>query len=357
MRIVREWRDVEHKNVYFPYDNTLNDLRVSDDTSLATKIYDMRRSAEMHRQARRHIQNIIKPGISLLEICKQIEKKIDEVAGENNINSGRGFPVGISLNEVAAHDSAYSNSDRRVIEYGDVCKIDFGTHVNGWITDSAFTVAFDPQFDKLLEAAKDSMWNGIRLAGPDALIHEIETEIKEVIESYEVEIDNKLYQLKPIENLGGHNILPYRIHGGDLILNAPGHHNNGERMREGQVYAIETFPSTGNGYVHNTDTPVSHYCMNYRNPDIKKLLLQPMPKHAKKFLKYMDKRSTLPFCTRWLREDGIKFKDSVDYLVDKNILTSYPPLTDKKGSYTAQFEHTIYLHEFGKEVLSAGDDY
>jgi methionyl aminopeptidase len=39
------------------------------------------------------------------------------------------------------------------------------------------------------------------------------------------------------------------------------------------------------------------------------------------------------------------------------VVDSYPPLCDIKGSYTAQYEHTIYLHPTRKEVLSRGDDY
>jgi methionine aminopeptidase len=42
--------------------------------------------------------------------------------------------------------------DDTVLQYGDVMKVDFGTQINGRIIDCAWTVAFDPQFDELLEA-------------------------------------------------------------------------------------------------------------------------------------------------------------------------------------------------------------
>ena len=35
-----------------------------------------------------------------------------------------------------------------------VVAADFGTHINGHIVDSAFTVAFNPKYDPLLEAVK-----------------------------------------------------------------------------------------------------------------------------------------------------------------------------------------------------------
>lgn len=44
-------------------------------------------------------------------------------------------------------------------------------------------------------------------------------------------------------------------------------------------------------------------------------------------------------------------------LVSAGIVEAYPPLVDVKGSYTAQYEHTILLRPNVKEVLSRGDDY
>lgn len=44
-------------------------------------------------------------------------------------------------------------------------------------------------------------------------------------------------------------------------------------------------------------------------------------------------------------------------LCDAGIVDAYPPLCDEKGSYVAQFEHTLLLRPTGKEILSRGDDY
>ncbi len=42
-------------------------------------------------------------------------------------------------------------------------KVDFGTQINGRIIDTAFTVAFDPKYDKLLQAVKDATNTGVRV--------------------------------------------------------------------------------------------------------------------------------------------------------------------------------------------------
>jgi methionyl aminopeptidase len=59
-----------------------------------------------------------------------------------------------------------------------VCKIDFGTHINGRIIDTAFTVAFNPVYDNLLLAVKDATNTGIKEAGIDARLSEIGEKIQ-----------------------------------------------------------------------------------------------------------------------------------------------------------------------------------
>lgn len=51
-----------------------------------------------------------------------------------------------------------------MLQQHDVMKVDFGVHVNGRIVDSAFTMSFEPTWDKLLEAVKDATNTGIRVS-------------------------------------------------------------------------------------------------------------------------------------------------------------------------------------------------
>lgn len=67
------------------------------------------------------------------------------------------------------------------------------------------------------------------------------------MESYEVEIDKKVYPVKAIRNITGHNIKPYVIHGGKSIPFVK--NNDPTKMEEGEVFAIETFGTTGKGYL------------------------------------------------------------------------------------------------------------
>lgn len=62
----------------------------------------------------------------------------------------------------------------------------------------------------------------------------------------------------------GHSIGQYRIHAGKTVPIVKG----GEqvKMEEHEFYAIETFGSTGRGYVHD-DMDCSHYMKNYELSD------------------------------------------------------------------------------------------
>ena len=67
------------------------------------------------------------------------------------------------------------------------------------------------------------------------------------MESYEVEIAGKTYPVKSIRNLNGHDIVQGSIHGGKSVPIVKSSDNT--KMEEGEVFAIETFGSTGKGYV------------------------------------------------------------------------------------------------------------
>lgn len=80
---------------------------------------------------------------------------------------------------------------------------------------------------------------------------------------------------------------------------------------------------------------------------------------AKNLLNSINKNfGTLPFARRYLDRLGHdKYLLGLNSLVSAGVVQDYPPLCDIKGSYTAQFEHTILLRPNCKEVVSRGDDY
>ncbi|KAG5923059.1 hypothetical protein E4U42_005058 [Claviceps africana] len=317
---------------------------------------DYREAAEIHRQVRQYAKKTIRPGQTLTEIAETIENSVRALTGHSGLAegdallAGMGFPCGLSLNHCAAHYTPNAGN-KMVLQQDDVMKVDFGVHVNGSIVDSAFTVAFEPKYDNLLQAVQEATNAGIREAGIDARVGEIGGVIQETMESFEVEIDGTTYPVKSIRNLTGHNILPYSIHGTKAVPIVKS--NDQTKMEEGDVFAIETFGSTGNGYVRD-DMEVSHYA---KNTDVQHVDLR--LSSAKALLNVINKNfGTLPFCRRYLDRLGQdKYLLGLNSLVNSGVVEAYPPLCDKKGSYTAQFEHTILIRPTVKEVISRGEDY
>ena len=124
---------------------------------------------------------------------EQLEGISRKLIKENGLQAGLGFPTGLSLNHCAAHWTP-NGGDKTVLQYDDVLKIDFGTQIKGEkmptviqqnrilkstpstffccnfqsspgrIIDCAFTMTFDPKYDKLVEAVRDATNTGIRVS-------------------------------------------------------------------------------------------------------------------------------------------------------------------------------------------------
>lgn len=244
--------EVDYKDAN-AYRTTSEEKRHLERTIDVEKTSNLRECAEVHRQVRKWAQKTIKPGMGLTQIAEGIEDSVRHLTGHmgleegDNIKGGVAFPTGLSRNNCAAHYSPNAGNTM-VLDQGDVMKVDFGVHLNGHIIDSAFTMSFDPVYDNLLAAVKDATNTGVREAGIDVRVCDIGAAVQEAMESYELELNGKTYPIKAIRNLTGHNIGQWQIHGGKSVPIVKG--GDQTKMEEGEVFAIETFGSTGKGYVH-----------------------------------------------------------------------------------------------------------
>jgi len=311
---------------------------------------DARRGAEVHRQVRQYMQSWIKPGMKMIDICEELESRVRLLVEADGLKQGIAFPTGCSLNNCAAHYTP-NPGDKTVLQKSDVMKLDFGVHVNGRIIDCAFTMIWDDTFKPLVDAVRAATNTGIREAGIDVRICDVGEAIQEVMESHEIEINKKVYRIKSVRNLNGHSIEAYHIHAGKTVPII----KNGDttKMEENEFFAIETFGTTGSGTVRD-DVDCSHYMKDFNLGKYK--LDHP---GARKLLSVINREfGTLAFCRRYLDRIGEeKHALPLHHLVKAGVVNDYPPLVDIKGSYVAQFEHTLILKPTCKEILSRGDDY
>ena len=326
---------------------------------------DLRRAAEVHRQVRQYARSSIRPGMTMTSIAEMIENSTRALVEADGLASGIGFPTGLSLDHCAAHYTP-NPIDTVVLQAENVMKVDFGVHVNGRIVDSAFTMAFQPEYEPLLEAVRAATETGVKAAGIDVVLADVGEQIQETMEAHEIELKGKVYQIKSIRNLNGHNINKYSIHGGKSVpIVKPDEKDTDywQRMEEGEIFAIETFGSTGEGYVRGVGN-CSHYALDafdYKNNAYDKSVYKEISKFSsakRLFHRIEETFGTLPFCRRYLDRIGEESHLlGLSRLVKAGIVQEYPPLNDIPGSYTAQFEHTIILKPTSKEVVSRGLDY
>lgn len=304
------------------------------------------KAASIHKKIRYELDSFIEENRSLCEICSFIEHKIQHYSSKKEINNGIAFPVGLSLNNIAAHYTPSGNTTT-ILKNTDVLKIDYGVHVDGSIIDSAFTWTRDDTYRPLLEASREAVNTIIKHIGVGTTVSEIGAISEEIVNSYEVESNGVFIPVKPIENLCGHSILPWKIHGGKLIKNI--RNSDSTRIEENDILAIEVFTSTGNGTTV-LGRPNTHFMLADSR--------RPVSRRSEELL-YTIKKTfrTLPFTQRYIEPHTlIKYYDvCLDELYQKGHLSRHPPLIETDTTCkTAQFEHTIYVSET-KTINLSGD--
>ena len=260
-----------------------------------------------------HSRPHVRVGAPFLRVVEEVEAL---VTGEG---AGLAFPLNLSLNEAAAHDTA-SDGDDRIFSAGDVVKMDLGVHLDGYIADTAGTADLGDH-EPLLRASRAALEKAISLVKPGVTTGDLGRAIQGEIEAL---------GCRPVANLTGHGLGRYEIHTPPTVPNIG--ISGGAVLREGMVFAIEPFASTGTGFV--SDAP--------RVQIFQQILERParLPA-AKKLLDQVRERHGLPFARRWL--SGEKLEITLSGLVRSGHLHAYPVLRDVPGSLVSQAEHTVIV--------------
>jgi len=285
-----------------------------------------RRAGVVAKEALALARPMIEPGTKVLDIINTVE---DHIRANS---SGTSFPCNISLNNIAAHYTSPLN-DETVIEEGDLVTVDCGSHVDGCIADTAFTIALNPDHEALVKAAETATKVAIRMMRPGAKLNTIGALIEDTITSA---------GFQPIKQLTGHQLKEYELHADKQVPCVSG--KSEVLVEEGEFYAIETFASTGSGNI--SDLP---------NPTIYQLLPVRVPvrfKGSKQFLGIARKEyKEFPFAERWLAErmKHATLKMAIKELRQNGALYGHNILAEEKGEFVSQHEHTIIITEKSHE--------
>ena len=270
------------------------------------EVYDAyRKAGALARKVLRRGAGLVKEGASLLEMVEETEAMVIDEGAQ------LAFPLNVSLNEAAAHDTAMPG-DERTFSRGDLVKVDLGDHA------------------ELVEASRAALEAAIATVRPGITAGELGAVIQAKIEES---------GYKPVANLTGHGLDRYDLHTKPTIPNIA--MVGGAFIEEGMVFAIEPFATTGSGRISEA-TRVEIYQQIAARP-------ARLPS-AKRVLETARPRRGLPFSRRWVPGDKVEI--GLATLVRSGILHPFPVLHDVPGSFVSQAEHTLIVTAEGCEVTT-----
>ena len=287
------------------------------------------KSGKIVREVREWIRGNVGAGSGLLDVCVRVEDEIRRHGGQP------AFPTGVGVNQVTAHYAPQKGEPGK-IEESDLVKIDYGVHIDGFLTDTSITITDNPAYAPLLEATQRALQSAVDAAKRDKRIGEI---------SKAIEATAAREGFKPISNLSGHTVQQYTVHAGKSIPNqfAP----NLPMLKKDDVFAIEPFltlPEAA-GYVEEGPQETIFSLIMRKKTGVREMddLLD----------RIWDSRKTLPFTPRWFDE---YYKDDrlmrlLKELERRRLVRSYPILVEASGKPVAQFEHTMAFDDDGNLIV------
>lgn len=200
------------------------------------EIEEMKRAGALSAKVLRMVGEIVKPGISTLELDQFVERLIRMHGGIPAFKGYMGFPASIcaSVNEQVVHGIP---SRSAILKEGDIISIDTGAIVNGWVGDNAWTYRVgkvDEETERLLKVTEECMWAGIEAAQVGNHLGDI---------GYAVQSHAEAAGFGVVRELTGHGI-GRDMHEDPNVFNY-GKPGRGVRLEAGMVLAIEPMITAG----------------------------------------------------------------------------------------------------------------
>lgn len=286
------------------------------------------KAGKIAKEAKKLAATLMKPGIKLIDVAEKTEARIIELGGK------LAFPTDVSIDEIAAHYSPIVG-DKSKLKARDLVKIDIGVHVDGYVADTAitFSIGKDKENEQLIKAGADALNEAIKLVRPSVDTGKIGKKIEETISKY---------GFQSIRNLRGHSLDRYEIHGNKTIPNYGV--KKASVLKEGDVIAIEPFPTTGEGLV-----------IQGKGSEVYAIVSTGQIRQGRDVLDYIKKEyKTLPFSKRVIVKAFGLLKTNLAFrqLLAKRIIEEYPILREKRNGKVAQMEHTMIVEKSGARVIT-----
>ena len=200
----------------------------------------MRQAGKVVAEAKVHVMEAVKPGVTTGEldrIAEEVIRKMGATPSFKGYAAGGPIPftgtICASINEEIVHGIPGS----RKLKDGDIFSVDVGAIVKGFHGDSAFTVGVGDISDearRLIDATRESLKQGIAAASSGARIGDIGNAVQKYAEAQGYSVVRKYV---------GHGI-GRALHEDPQVPNY-GRRGRGPLMRKGMTIAIEPMLNIG----------------------------------------------------------------------------------------------------------------
>ncbi len=198
----------------------------------------MREAGRISAMALKVAGEAVEPGVSTWEIDRVARKYIESQGAVPSFLGYGGFPASacISVNNVVIHGIP---SKRQIVKAGDIVSIDIGAMFEGFNGDNAYTFPcgdIAPQAQRLLDATRESLYEGIKQAKAGNRLGDIGSTVQRYVEARGYSV---------VRDFVGHGV-GAKLHEDPSVPNygTPG---RGVRLLPGMTIAIEPMVNQG-GY-------------------------------------------------------------------------------------------------------------
>ena len=203
------------------------------------EIEKMREACRTASLVLERVSGLLRPGITTGEVDQAAADFISEAGCASAFLGYRGFPgnICISLNEEVVHGIG----GPRKVQYGDIVKLDIGVVQDGWVGDTATTVAVgavDESVQRLLRVTEEALRIAITYATDG-------TRLGDLCASIEEEVVANGYSV--VREFVGHGV-GRKLHEEPQVPNF-GRKGSGPRLKHGMVLAIEPMVNMGGSAV------------------------------------------------------------------------------------------------------------
>lgn len=196
----------------------------------------MQQACRITAIARKAAADAVKPGVTTSEIDRIVRKTIEQAGATPSFLGYGGFPASacISINDEVIHGIP---SPSRVVQEGDIVKVDVGAYINGFHGDCAATIPCGQITDeakRLIEVTRQSFYEGIKFAREGNRISDISHAIQNYVEANGFSVVRKYV---------GHGV-GAALHESPEVPNF-GTAGHGVRLQRGMTLAIEPMVNAG----------------------------------------------------------------------------------------------------------------